>query len=179
MRFRSSYFLPIWLANRRAIALWFNACQIHTRGIWGEPLIRANGDSSSTTPGSAMKLRHPGMSLAMACAITHPRSQACLCPAFKLSLSICSFTSYTPPDTGFANPPRPMIASKSTGIPICSSSSNTTFLRIGSCSLISANWAISSAECFTERNKIGFSSTYTAILVDVEPGLITRIFIDF
>ena len=47
--------------------------------MMGDPLMRARGVSSSTTPGSAMKERHPGMVAAISWAMRQPRLQAWLC----------------------------------------------------------------------------------------------------
>ena len=159
MRFSSSYLFPIWLANFLAIARWLSACHMHILGISGDPLMRARGDSSSTTPGSAMKLLHPGMSCAMEYAMMHPKSQACLCPACLTSSSICWLISYTPPATGFASPPLPITASKAMGMSIRLSSSMTSFRLMGSWSVMSLKLAISSAVWVTDLSMTGLSSS--------------------
>ena len=76
IRSKSSYFVRCSLAKRRAMARWFNACQIVIFGMSGEPVMRATSSSSSTTPGSAMKARQPGSKRLSSEAMRQPKLQA-------------------------------------------------------------------------------------------------------
>ena len=159
------------------MARWFKACQMVIRGISGEPVIRAISSSSSTTPGSAIKARQSGSNAANSEAIRHPRLHAWLLMAWVISSSMASFTSYTPPGMGFSNPPRPTMASNSKGIPFSFKASITKFLRNSNWSMTRGKWESSPTEWRMLRTKSGVVSSYTAIFVEVEPGLIARILI--
>ena len=121
--------------------------------------------------------KKPGRSAANSEAIRHPKLHAWLLMAWAISSNIASFTSYTPPGMGFNSPPLPTMASNSKGISLAFSSSITRFLRNSNWSIIRGNPDNSSTEWRILRTKRGVSSLYTAILVDVEPGLTASTFI--
>ena len=107
-------------------------------------------------------------------AIIPPKFEACCpcTPIFK-SESIASFTAYVPPSMDFRSPPLPTMASKVFISKFFSLSTFniTSFLKLN-CSNIPSKLLISSDECLKVSTKTSFSSSYTPILVEVEPGLI-------
>ena len=161
-------------AWRRAVARWLSACHTLLRFILGLPHIRASGHISSTITGSAMKAAQLSSSAARAAAMWHPKLHTCWRSAVRVSWSICSFTRYTPAGMGCVSPPRPTMASNSKGIPSSSRVCTILLWRNGSWSKLVGYCCNSSAVWRMLRSNTGRSSLYTATLVEVEPGLMTR-----
>ena len=94
----------------------------------------------------------------------------------RRSESICSLMRYVPEGMGRSTPPRAMIKSRvDKSIPACSRASSTARLRKSSWSRMSAKGASCSGvwPIFFSNDRV--RSSNTPILVEVEPGLITRL----
>jgi hypothetical protein len=142
--------------------------------------MRATSDNSSTTTGSAINALACADIFAKSFAINAHRLLAC-CLAFgeSKSLIIVSFTSYTPDGIGLKRPHLHTIASKDS---ISYQASFNFFiiisLRNWNCSGIVLKSFNSSTECLMFSLKTSSLSLNTEILVEVDHGLITRIFRD-
>ena len=109
--------------------------------------------------------------------IIAPKFDACSKTGLFISLSIISsFTKYAPDLTGGNNPPLPTIALKdSNSISFSFSTFNTPSFRISNCSCTVSYFSSSFTLCSIDFTNICFSLSYTAILVEVEPGLMANI----
>ena len=164
------------LAYLCATSFWFNAWKTVWPYIPLIPVILAISCFSSTVTGFttyAFLL----FILAKLCAICAPNTEACF-----IVYPICawcnnlSFTSYVPPFTATSPPPLPENASiLSNGILFLFNASITIDVLYGSCSDMSLNFASLSVSCVKLSLKTIFSSSKTAIFVDVDPGLIVKI----
>ena len=92
-----------------------------------------------------------------------------------MSLITASFTLYVPDGMCFRSPPLPQIASKSSSLyPFSSRVFRITSLLNGIWSGMRAYLSISAASWSIPTRITSFRSSYTAIFVEVAPGLIIR-----
>ena len=170
----SSYLRPTEAACLRATALLLSAWNMDLRSMPGSPVSLACGCISSTTTGSAMNAGQ-WHCCAISSAMSAPRLHTCSCCACLRSCFIRSFTAYTPPCSGLSSPPRPITASKSGAMPASLRLRMMKSRRYSYWSFTHLNAAVSCAGWCPPDIHTAFSSSKTAVLVDVEPGLITKI----
>ena len=146
----------------------------------GCPLTLATSSNSSTTTGSTINEGIPASS-PMDLAISPPRLDACspMVLVFRSSTNV-SLTAYVPPSMGFKRPPLPTAESSDWRAILFSFSAwiIKSFLN-SNCSATLENFASSSFECLRVVSNTGLSSSKTAILVDVLPGLMINCLILF